>query len=82
MRVFKGNKAGPVSQGGMAEQIRVVKEQLGVGELVFVGDRGRGKAPEQAALNAQGLGRSGVADELVCGNAGGGGRSGASLRAA
>ena len=70
-RVFKGNTADPVPQGGMPEQIRVVKEQFGVGELVFVGDRVRGKAPEQEALSAQGFSRSGVADELVCGDAGG-----------
>ncbi len=82
VRVFKGTTADPVPQGGMPEQIRVVKEQFGVGELVFVGDRGRVKAPEQEALNEQGFGRSGVADELVCRDASGGGRSGASLRAA
>jgi hypothetical protein len=82
VRVFEGNTADPAPQGGMPERIRVVKEQFGVGELVFVGDRGMVKAPEQEALNAQGFGRRGVADELVCRDAGGGGRSGASLRAA
>jgi len=34
---FKGNAADPVPQDGMPEQIRVVKEQFGVGELAFVG---------------------------------------------
>jgi len=37
VRVFKGNTADPVPQDGMPEQIRVVKEQFGVGELAFVG---------------------------------------------
>jgi hypothetical protein len=34
-----------IPQGAMPEQIRVVKEQFGVNELVFVG--GRGMAPLQ-----------------------------------
>jgi len=79
--VFKGNTADPVPRGGMPEQIRVVKEQFGVGESVFVGDQGRGKAPEQEALSAQGFSRSDVADELDCRDAGGGGRPVVSLRA-
>ena len=52
VRVFEGNTADSTT---VAEQIRVVKEQFGVKELVFVGDRGMVKAPEQQALKAQGL---------------------------
>jgi hypothetical protein len=51
LRVFEGNTADCTT---VAEQIRVVKEQFGVKGLVFVGDRGMVKAPEQQALNAQG----------------------------
>ena len=36
-----------IPQGGMPEQIRVVKEQFGVGDVSVCGDRGMVKAPEQ-----------------------------------
>jgi hypothetical protein len=62
-RVIEGNTVGPVPQGGMPEQVQVVKAQFGVGELAFAGDRGKAMALEQEALNAQGFGRGGVADE-------------------
>jgi transposase len=45
--VFAGNTADPVT---VADQIRLVKEQFGVQELVFVGDRGMVKSKGRQAL--------------------------------
>jgi transposase len=47
VRVFAGNTADPVT---VADQIKLVKEQFGVAELVFVGDRGMVKSKGQHAL--------------------------------
>ena len=47
VRVFAGNTADPVT---VADQIKVVKEQFGVAELVFVGDRGMVKSKGKQAL--------------------------------
>lgn len=52
VRVFAGNTSDPTT---VAEQIRIVKEQFGVEELVFVGDRGMVKSKGKQALNAAGL---------------------------
>lgn len=52
VRVFAGNTADPVT---VSEQIRVVKEQFGVEELVFVGDRGMVKSKGKQALGEAGL---------------------------
>jgi transposase len=50
--VFAGNTADPTT---VADQIKVVKEQFGVEELVFVGDRGMVKSRGQQALKEAGL---------------------------
>jgi hypothetical protein len=50
--VFKGNTADPRT---VAEQIERIKAQFTITEVVFVGDRGMGKAAGKAALTAQGL---------------------------
>jgi len=42
LRVIVGNTADPVT---IADQIQVVKEQFGMEELVFVGDRGMVRKP-------------------------------------
>ena len=47
VRVFAGNTGDPVT---VADQIKVVKEQFGVAELVFVGDRGMVKSKGKQAL--------------------------------
>jgi transposase len=47
VRVFAGNTADPVT---VADQIKLVKEQFGVGELVFVGDRGMVKSKGKQIL--------------------------------
>jgi transposase len=47
VRVFAGNTADPVTVAG---QIKLVKEQFGVAELVFVGDRGMVKSKGRQAL--------------------------------
>jgi len=47
VRVFAGNTADPVT---VADQIKRVKEQFGVGELVFVGDRGMVKSKGKQIL--------------------------------
>ena len=47
VRVFAGNTADPVT---VADQIKLVKEQFGVAELVFVGDRGMVKSKRKQAL--------------------------------
>jgi transposase len=52
VRVFAGNTGDPVT---VVEQIRIVKAQFGVEELVFVGDRGMVKSKGQQALQAAGL---------------------------
>ena len=52
VRVFAGNTADPVT---VAEQIQVVKEQFGIEELVFVGDRGMVKSQGKKALREAGL---------------------------
>ena len=51
-RVFAGNTGDPAT---VAEQIKVVKEQFGVEELVFVGDRGMVKSKGKQALEESGL---------------------------
>lgn len=52
VRVFAGNTGDPAT---VVEQIRIVKEQFGVQELVFVGDRGMVKSTGKQALKAAGL---------------------------
>ena len=52
VRVFAGHTGDPAT---VVEQIRMVKEQFGVEELVFVGDRGMVKGPGKQALAAAGL---------------------------
>ena len=47
VRVFAGNTADPVT---VADQIKLVKDQFGVEELVFVGDRGMVKSEGKQAL--------------------------------
>ena len=51
-RVFAGNTGDPAT---VAEQIKIVKEQFGVEELVFVGDRGMVKSKGKQALEESGL---------------------------
>ena len=52
VRVFAGNTGDPVT---VADQIKLVKEQFGVKELVFVGDRGMVKSKGKQALKDAGL---------------------------
>ena len=52
VRVFAGNTSDPVT---VADQIKLVKEQFGVKELVFVGDRGMVKSKGKQALQEAGL---------------------------
>ena len=52
VRVFSGNTSDPVT---VTDQIHLVKEQFGVQELVFVGDRGMVKSKAQQALKEVGL---------------------------
>src|SRR6516164_5552772 len=47
VRVFEGNRSDPTT---VAEQIKIVKEQFRVEELVFVGDRGMIKSKGKQAL--------------------------------
>ena len=47
VRVFEGNRCDPTT---VAEQIKIVKEQFQVEELVFVGDRGMVKSKGKQAL--------------------------------
>ncbi|MGH8521853.1 MAG: IS1634 family transposase [Gammaproteobacteria bacterium] len=49
-RVFAGNTADPAT---LAEQITTLKQQFGVQEVVFVGDRGMVKSKGKAALGAE-----------------------------
>ena len=51
-RVFAGHTGDPTT---VAEQIRTVKEQFGVQELIFVGDRGMVKSKGKQALHEAGL---------------------------
>lgn len=51
VRVFEGNTADPSTVG---EQIDLLKQQFGVKEVVFIGDRGMIKAKGKEALGAQG----------------------------
>jgi transposase len=48
VRVFEGNRSDPTT---VAEQIKIVKEQFQVEELVFVGDRGMVKSKGKQALD-------------------------------
>ena len=52
VRVFAGNTNDPTT---VTAQIRIVKEQFGVEELVFVGDRGMVKSKGKQALGEAGL---------------------------
>lgn len=52
VRVFAGNTADPAT---VVEQIRIIKEQFAVEELVFVGDRGMVKSKGKQALKEAGL---------------------------
>jgi transposase len=52
VRLFAGNTGDPAT---VVEQIRIVKEQFGVQELVFVGDRGMVKSKGKQALQEAGL---------------------------
>jgi transposase len=52
VRVFAGNTADPAT---VADQIKLVKEQFGVEELIFVGDRGMVKSKGKQALKDVGL---------------------------
>jgi len=52
VRVFAGNTGDPAT---VAEQIRILKEQFAVQELVFVGDRGMVKSKGKQALREEGL---------------------------
>jgi len=52
VRVFAGNTGDPAT---VVEQVKIVKEQFGVEELVFVGDRGMVKTKGKQALQQAGL---------------------------
>jgi transposase len=52
VRVFSGNTADPAT---VADQIKLVKEQFNVEELIFVGDRGMVKSKGKQALKDVGL---------------------------
>lgn len=52
VRVFAGNTGDPAT---VAAQITIIKEQFGVAELVFVGDRGMVKSKGKQALEEAGL---------------------------
>src|SRR5579871_2113532 len=52
VRVFEGHRSDPTT---VVEQIKILQEQFGVSELVFVGDRGMVKSQGQQALSAAGL---------------------------
>ena len=52
VRVLAGNTGDPVT---VVEQIKIVKEQFGVEQLVFVGDRGMVKSKGKQALQEAGL---------------------------
>jgi len=50
VRVFKGNTADPST---VAEQIKILKKQFEIKDVIFVGDRGMVKARGKQALNEQ-----------------------------
>ena len=52
VRVFAGNTGDPAT---VLEQITIIKQQFGVDELAFVGDRGMVKSTGKQALNDAGL---------------------------
>ena len=52
VRVFEGNRSDSTT---VVEQIKILQEQFGVSELVFVGDRGMVKSKGKQALKAAGL---------------------------
>jgi len=52
VRVFEGNRSDPTT---VADQIQILREQFGVKELVFVGDRGMVKSKGKQALSGAGL---------------------------
>ena len=52
VRVFEGNRSDPTT---VADQIKILQEQFGVKQLVFVGDRGMVKSGGKQALSAAGL---------------------------
>src|SRR5579884_323636 len=52
VRVFEGHRSDPTT---VVEQIKILQEQFGVSELVFVGDRGMVKSQGKQALSAAGL---------------------------
>jgi transposase len=52
VRVFEGHTADPTT---VADQIKIIKEQFKVEELVFVGDRGMVKSKGKQALEQAGL---------------------------
>src|SRR5579863_6269188 len=52
VRVFEGNTSDPTT---VVEQIKILREQFGVEELVFVGDRGMVKSAGKEALSAAGM---------------------------
>jgi hypothetical protein len=52
VRVFEGNRSDPTT---VVDQIKILQEQFGVKELVFVGDRGMVKSKGKQALRAAGL---------------------------
>ena len=52
VRVFEGNRSDPTT---VVEQIQILQEQIGVEELVFVGDRGMVKSKGKQALTGAGL---------------------------
>jgi len=51
VRVFEGNTADPST---VTTQLELLKQQFGVAEVVFIGDRGMLKAKGKAALGAEG----------------------------
>jgi transposase len=50
VRVFEGNTADPST---VSDQINLLKEQFGIKEVIFVGDRGMVKTKAQEALNQE-----------------------------
>src|SRR5260370_33457765 len=52
VRILAGNSADPTT---VVEQIKIIKEQFQVGELVFVGDRGMVKSKGKQALEQANL---------------------------
>src|SRR5487761_1637864 len=62
VRVFEGNRSDPTT---VVEQIKILQEQFGVKELVFVGDRGMVKSEGKQVLSAQQVHDSTMALEKV-----------------